>query len=210
MRIKQLVVGPLGTNCFVVLDDPSGRAAVVDPGANAQRVVEALEGYTASYILVTHAHFDHIGGVGDVKAATGAPVAIHRLEAEWLSDPVRNGSGLWPDVCPEPVVAPPPDRTLEDGDRLPFGDREIVTLFTPGHSPGHVAYLLGNVVFAGDTLFQGSIGRSDIPGGDHGVLLRSIREKLLVLGDDTIVAPGHGPATTIGREKLANPFLRDR
>lgn len=206
LRVRTLELAPLATNCYVVSDE-DGRAFIVDPGYEYERVLSAVEGLAVSHILLTHAHFDHIGGVQAVKEATGAQVLIHKAEAAWLTDPVLNLSAVRSEYVPWPVKGPEPDGLLEDGDRLELLGREVVALFTPGHSPGHVSFLMDDVLFGGDLLFAGSVGRTDLPGGDFETLLASIREKLLPLDPSTRVLPGHGPSTTIGAELESNPFL---
>ena len=203
-----LPTGPLACNCVVVGDAASGRALVFDPGSDVDRILErlGLRGLTVERIVFTHAHIDHIGAGAEFKRATGAPTALHRgelpvlaslgLQASWLGVPT-----------PEAVEI---DEFLEDGDRVEFAGREFEVLFTPGHSPASLSFYAPSerTVVAGDVLFQGSIGRTDLPGGDPETLLASIRDKLLPLGDDVAVVPGHGPATTVGRERRSNPFLR--
>ena len=209
VRIRSLAVGPVATNCYVVSDD-EGNAFVVDPGYEYEPILEAIEGLRVSHILLTHAHFDHIGGVRAVKERTGALVLIHELEADWLVDPRLNLSAYRSEFCPWEVCGPPADRTLRDGDVIRLLSETIEARHTPGHSPGHVSYVMGDVVFGGDALFYGSVGRTDLPGGDGPALIRSIREKLLTLPPATSVLPGHGPPTTIGDEARTNPFLQPR
>jgi len=206
IRIRTLPVGPIATNCYVVADG-DGNAFVVDPGYEYEPILDAVKPFRVSHILLTHAHFDHIGGVRAVKEKTGAKVLIHRIEAPWLVDPSLNMSAHRSEYCPWEVDGPPADETLEDGDVLEILSQRIEVRHTPGHSPGHVSYVMGDVVFGGDALFYGSIGRTDLPGGDFKTLLSSIREKLLTLPRGVTVLPGHGPLTTIGRELESNPFL---
>lgn len=206
LRVKCLELGPIATNCYIVSDERN-RAFLIDAGYEYERVLAAVDGLEVSHILLTHAHFDHIGGVQFVKEATGAQVLIHEAEAGWLTDPTLNLSAVRSEFVPWPVKGPAPDGLLGDGDILELLGREVRVLFTPGHSPGHVSYLLGDVLFGGDALFAGSIGRTDLPGGDFETLLSSIRKQLLTLDPGTRVLPGHGPATTIGDEAESNPFL---
>jgi glyoxylase-like metal-dependent hydrolase (beta-lactamase superfamily II) len=155
--------------------------------------------------LLTHAHFDHIGGVEAVRAATGAPVYVHRAEADWLTDPQKNGSALFPGL--DLIRCQPADRLLEGGETMKWIGREFRVIHTPGHSPGSVTFRLDDQVFSGDVLFAGSIGRTDLPGGDYETLMRSIHDVLMEMPEETRVYPGHGPATTIGREQASNPFV---
>ena len=207
MQVRGRALGPIQANAYVVTDDATGEALIVDPGHPDPWLLEQVRGKKVVAILLTHAHFDHIAGLAQVKAATGAPILIHRAEADWLGDPQRNGSARWPGVV-DPVQAPAADRLVEDGDTIDFAGRTIRVLHTPGHSPGGVSYVLEDLCFSGDALFYRSIGRTDLPGsGGFDELVGSIRQKLLTLPDKTVVLPGHGPETTIGDERKFNPFL---
>ena len=204
--VLTLPLGPLQTNCYLLGDPASGEAAVIDPGWDAPAVLAAAERASLHIqtILLTHAHFDHIGGVASVLEATGAPLALHPLDLPLLR--VQGGAqsfGFEMPACPDPSVE------LQAGQIIEVGALRLETLFTPGHTPGHVSFYerQAGLLFDGDVLFQGSIGRTDFAGGDLETLMRSIREQLLALPDETIVYPGHGEATTIGDERWGNPFL---
>lgn len=204
MILKGLEVGMLATNCYIAGCGETGIGAVIDPGDEGERVIEQLNklGLKCRYIILTHGHVDHTGAVGDVHAATGAEVLVHRADAERLVNPARYS--LLPVVSRKPKTA---DRLLEDGDKIQVGRITLEVIHTPGHTPGGICLRVGDVLFTGDTLFYGSVGRSDLPGGSHAELINSIKTKLLVFPDDTKVYPGHGPASTIGTEKKINPFL---
>ncbi|WP_018131961.1 MBL fold metallo-hydrolase [Effusibacillus pohliae] len=208
MHVQWFSLGAFQTNCYVLTDESTRTAIVIDPGYNPDIVLDAVDGYRVTHILLTHAHLDHIGGLRQLKEATGAPIYIHENEKEWLTDPMLNGSGRWPQLG-GPITGPAADGFVAEGDTIPFAGRKLSVLFVPGHSPGSVAYLLQDQVFAGDTLFYGSIGRTDLPGGDFDTLINSIRSKLYTLPPNTVVYPGHGPETTIERERKSNPFVRD-
>jgi len=206
--VKMLVVGPLASNCYIVGSSSTKEGMIIDPGAEAGNILRTVQqmGLSVSLIVITHAHIDHIDALRAVKERTNAQFAIHEAEKELLSAaPMRMliPLGLTPFKSP-----PQPDRLLKDGDRIDVGDLHFEVLHTPGHSPGGICLSGHGVVFSGDTLFNFGIGRTDFPGGSHERLMKSIREKLMVLPDETIVYPGHGPPTTIGDERRGNPFLQ--
>jgi hydroxyacylglutathione hydrolase len=208
LRVRTLPLGSLETNCYLVVDDASGEAVIVDPGADAERVRAALAaaGARASAIWLTHAHFDHVGAIADLLEVDPLPVLLHPDDRRLYDHATTQAAAYGLTVrSPEAPTSP-----LAHGQTLSVGTHAARCLHTPGHAPGHVAFWFedAGVVFAGDALFQGSIGRTDIAFADHDTLLRSIREQLLTLPDDTVVYPGHGPATTICAERRRNPFLR--
>jgi len=205
--LKHRVVSAFQVNCFVLAAEKGGDCVVVDPGGNADDVARALEEdeLVLKYILLTHAHVDHAGGVCDLQERCGGEVIMHRDDLPILEALEYQTSmfGLPPTRTPEV------DRFVEDGDRIDVDGFHLDVIHTPGHSPGGVTYRHGDILFVGDALFAGSIGRTDLTGGSFEVLLNSIREKLFPLGDGMKVLSGHGPATTIGDERIYNPFLRD-
>lgn len=205
MLLDCLTVGWFAANCYIVGCSASKEAAVIDPGDEAQRILLTVKdmGVTVRYVVNTHAHVDHIGANAEIIRATGALLCIHRLDADSLADPMRNLSS-WGG---EPLPALSADRLLEEGDVLEIGEMRFRVLHTPGHTPGGICLEGEGVVFSGDTLFAGSVGRTDFPGGSHVALIDAIRTKLFPLPDDTVIYPGHGPSTTIGEEKRSNPFL---
>ncbi len=202
-------VGPVQENAFLVRADGADRALMVDPGDEAGKLIGAVEalGVTLDAILLTHTHFDHVGAVAPVARATGAPVYCPRLEVPVLADIMAYVP--WPGFGPyESYDA---DETVEGGERLRLAGFEVEVLFTPGHSPGHVTYAIESerALFSGDVLFQGSVGRTDLPGGDGPTLMASIAMLLDRFDDETAVYPGHMGLTTLGRERASNPFLQD-
>jgi hydroxyacylglutathione hydrolase len=210
MIVKMLVVGPLVSNCYIVGSSSTKQGMIIDPGAEAGTILRTVQqmGLSISLIVVTHAHIDHIDALRAVKEKTNAQFAIHEAEKGLLSTapPVGVLASLGLTAFKSP---PQPDRLLKDGDRIDVGDLHFEVLHTPGHSPGGICLLGHGVVFSGDTLFNFGIGRTDFAGGSYELLMKSIREKLMVLPDETVVYPGHGPSTTIGDERRGNPFLQD-
>lgn len=207
LTFQTFSLGPLGTNAYVVIAADRQRAIVIDPGVPDGALLRKLDGMKLEAILLTHAHFDHIGGVDALRKRFACPVYLHTLEKDWLTDARKNGSTRWSEVTP-PIVTDLPDHELADGQALSLLGETFHVLHTPGHSPGSVGFLCGELLFAGDALFRRSIGRTDLPGGNESQLSRSIREKLYTLPEEVIVLPGHGPETTIGEEKRENPFVR--
>jgi glyoxylase-like metal-dependent hydrolase (beta-lactamase superfamily II) len=205
LDIQRISVGPLETNCFLVVEPDSKEALLIDPGAEADRILNTLEqaGGHLVGIVLTHAHGDHIGAVREVKARTGAPLLVHRLEADWLTDPEKNLSAL----LGLPLSSPEADRLLDEGDTVALGAERLRVLHTPGHSPGGLSLHHDGILLCGDLLFLESVGRCDLPGGDLNTLADSIRAKVYTLPDDTVLYPGHGDATTVGHEKRHNAFV---
>jgi len=205
MFIEPIVVGPLQENCYVVACEDTREAAIIDPGAEAERIyqVVASHGFSLQYVLNTHGHPDHVGAVADIVERSGVPFLLHQDDAflieDFDSDPIR--------AFLQARTPPMPDRFLQDNETITVGSLTITVLHTPGHTPGGVCFLLDSVLFSGDTLFANSIGRTDLPGGDHQQLLTSIRERLLSQDDAVTVYSGHGHSTTIGHERRCNPFL---
>jgi glyoxylase-like metal-dependent hydrolase (beta-lactamase superfamily II) len=202
-------VGLVQENCFLVRQDGSDRALIVDPGEEPEKLLGAIDtlGVTLEAILITHTHFDHVGAVAPVAKATGAPVYCPKLEVPVLQDIMAFIP--WPGFGP--YESWDPEHTVEGGERLELAGFEIDVHFTPGHSPGHVTYAIAGepAVFSGDVLFQGSVGRTDLPGGDWPTLAASIQSLLDAHPDETTVYPGHMGITTLGRERASNPFLAE-
>ena len=205
LDVRKIVVGPLETNCFLVIEPESKEALLIDPGAEAERILDNLQqaGVRLVGIVLTHAHGDHIGAVREVKAQTGAPVLVHRLEADWLTDPQKNLSALFG----LPLSSPEADRLLDEGDTVALGAEHLHVLHTPGHSPGGLSLQQDGILICGDLLFLESVGRCDLPAGDLETLTHSIQAKVYTLPDDTILYLGHGELTTVGHEKRHNSFV---
>jgi hydroxyacylglutathione hydrolase len=208
MILESFPVGPLRCNCTILGDEVTREAIVVDPGDNLPEILSRLQkhGLTLRQIVVTHAHIDHVGGAALLKKATGAPVLLNQRDLGLL-EAMEMQAG-WLGIS-TPEVAPP-DASAEDGLAVGLEALPAEVIHTPGHTPGSICLLFPeqHLLIAGDTLFAGSIGRTDLPGGDGRQILRSLRDRLLVLPDTTRVLPGHGPETTIGQERQSNPFLQ--
>ena len=204
MILRILEFGSFGSNCYLIGDEVSKEGMIIDPGADGSSIIKQVKalGLKIKVIVLTHSHLDHIGGLAEVKKATGAEIAIHESEAPFLlKPPIRL------DFMPPTPPAPPADRLLKEGDVVTVGKLKFKVLHTPGHTIGGICLVGDGVVFTGDTLFNFGIGRADFPGSDYDQELKSIRTKLMTLPDDYKVYPGHGPASTIGAERQGNPFL---
>lgn len=209
VQVRQLPLGPIQTNCYLLGCEETLQAAVIDPSWNGRAIVATAEtdGWEITHILLTHSHFDHVGGLEEVKTLTGAPIYLHAEAVEMLKNTSMSAALFGLRVS----APPPPDEFLSDGQELQVGELLIKVLFTPGHAPGHVSFYLPDyrVLFDGDVLFQDGIGRTDLPGGDYSTLMETIQKKILTLPDETKVFSGHGTATTIGQERRNNPFLQE-
>jgi glyoxylase-like metal-dependent hydrolase (beta-lactamase superfamily II) len=200
MEIKKIVTGVYQANCYVIMDNNTNEAIVLDPGGNVDDIVRVIDSLKAKvkYILLTHGHSDHTSGVAELKSITKAVVCISKKD----DDLITKGAELF-----GPLIEGGADKLLKDGDIITISNLKIKCIDTPGHSPGGMSFLINNCAFTGDTLFEGSIGRTDLTGGNFNAIINSIKSKLLCLDGETIVYPGHGSYTTIGNEKLYNSFL---
>lgn len=206
MILKGLEISAMAVNCYIVGCEETREVAVIDPGGNAPAILKLLEqdNLKAIYIINTHGHIDHIGANRGVKDATGAKILIHKNDAKMLENAVSNFSFM----MGSKVTSPPADQFIDEGDTIKIGNTvELEVIHTPGHSQGGICLKTDKVIFVGDTLFQGSIGRTDFPGGSYPQIIQNIKEKLLCYEDDVVCYPGHGPATTIGFERKHNPFI---
>lgn len=210
MIVKMFTVGSLWTNCYLVGCQEKREAVVIDPGFDdvkeAEKIMKIVdeEKLHVKYIVNTHGHSDHISGNRILKEMTGAPILIHEYDAAMLTSSERNFSYMYG----ERVASPPADKMLHEGDTINVGNIRLRVLHTPGHSKGGISLLCDDIVFTGDTLFAGSIGRTDFPDASYKEIMNSIRTKLAILPDHMKVYPGHGPTSTIGEEKKSNPFLQ--
>jgi glyoxylase-like metal-dependent hydrolase (beta-lactamase superfamily II) len=206
MIVETIVVGPLQVNCYLVGCEETREAAVIDPGDDVERVLAGLKAADLKpvYIINTHEHFDHVGANKRLHDATGAKILAHSASADEITK-ISSRALLWGMRAED---SPPLDRELDDGDLVEIGSSvSLKVLSTPGHSLGSISLVTAGAAFVGDLIFSGSIGRTDFPGGDYETLIRSVREKIFPLGDDVVLYSGHGPATTVGRERATNPFF---
>jgi len=209
MQIYSRIVGPLATNCYIVKCEETNESLLIDPGFSLEETNGILDfircGFKVKYILNTHGHVDHISGNGIMKRLTSAEILIHKDDASLLTDPTKNLSNM----LGLNVISPEADRLLRDGEVIEVGNLKFTVIHTPGHTKGSISLFCKdeNLVFTGDILFAGSIGRTDLPEASFKEMMHSLRNKLLRLPDETVVYPGHGGRTTIGREKRMNPYL---
>jgi glyoxylase-like metal-dependent hydrolase (beta-lactamase superfamily II) len=206
VQIEKLTTGPLQENCYIVMDEATHEAVVVDPGDDAPLIVAAITrmGAKPIAILNTHCHFDHVGAVNAIRKEYSIPFYIHPEDREMLEHAALSAQGFGMSL-----EQPETDRFIREGETFKVGQSALAVRFTPGHCPGHITLVGDGNAFVGDVLFAGSVGRTDFPGTSWPVLAESIKTQLLTLPDDTVVLPGHGPSTTIGRERRTNPFLQD-
>lgn len=199
MQIKRIPAGVYAANCYILMDEETKESAVIDPGGDADDLIKAIKdmGSKVKYILLTHGHTDHTEAAVQLKEEFNSPIYINDQDYEMI----KNGEFIYGDIAGKV------DEFIKEGDILKIGNTEIKSILTPGHTPGGVCFLVNNMIFTGDTLFAGSIGRTDFAGGDFDVIIDSIKSKLMGLPDEMIVLPGHGPESSIGREKIHNPFL---
>jgi glyoxylase-like metal-dependent hydrolase (beta-lactamase superfamily II) len=207
MQIRTIVVGQLGANCYLIIDDATRAAAVIDPGDDIDEIARAIQdaGADLKYMLLTHGHPDHSWATGELQRIFDVELSMHEADIPQLEGE--------PDLVAifydaDSYIKPRLGKFLKDGDIIKIGETELRVLHTPGHSPGAVCYVSDGIAFTGDTLFAGSVGRTDFSGGSQEDLMRSLRDKLLSLPDDTVIYPGHGPASTIGAERKGNPWIQ--
>ena len=208
MQIETIIVGPFEVNCYLVLDPQTRDGVIIDPGGEKEKILEHVKGLTMKplAILLTHGHGDHIAALEAVKSEFQIPHYVGKGDEPLLASPSENVSAFYG----FPIICPPADFVVNDGESIRLGKLEFSVFATPGHTPGGVCYSTGKNLFCGDTLFQSSIGRTDLPGGNYEQLINSIERNILTLPDDIICYPGHGPATTVGQERKFNPFLTGR
>ena len=206
MKVVVIPAGIYAANCYLVYSENTKKAIVIDPGGDVDDIMAKIEelNLDIEYIILTHGHGDHIGGVLELKSFIDVPIAIHK-EDEYM---LKNGNQNLSSQMVMGTIELNADILLEDGDEISFGDLTAKIIHTPGHTPGGISIKIGNSIFTGDTLFAGSIGRTDFPGGSYKEIISSIKNRIIIYPDETIIYPGHGPATNVKIEKANNPFLR--
>lgn len=206
MQIEMITTGPIQENCYVVMDETTHDAVIVDPGDDAPRIVEAVErmGARPVSIVNTHCHFDHVGAVSALQSRYDIPFYIHPNDHEMLENASFTASNFG-----MKIEQPRVDRFIREGETVAVGNSRLSVRFTPGHCPGHIILVGDGFALVGDVVFAGSVGRTDFPGTSWEVLSASIKRELLTLPDDTVLFPGHGPSTSVGRERRTNPYLQD-
>lgn len=205
MFLRKIVAGEFQANCYIIADKKGGKGVIVDAGGDGRMIMDLVKKNNLKilYIIATHAHIDHIAEVGRIKESTGANFLLHSLDLPLLKDPDLNLSSF----MQIPYTFPSPQSLLQEGQRLKAGEVELQVLHTPGHTPGSICLKMDEFILTGDALFAGGVGRVDLPGGDFEALQNSIRDKIFSLPDEICVLPGHGPETTVGKEKKDNPFV---
>ena len=206
MKYEMIIVGPLETNCYLVYCEETLECAIVDPGADPEKIILQVSSRKLEPVILinTHGHVDHVGANKDIKEKYDIPLCIHSSDSKMLGNILATTMGLFLGA----KKSPEPDKFIDEGDTIPIGNSHLKVIHTPGHSPGSVSLSGDGFLLSGDLLFCGGVGRTDLHGGSWRVLEDSIRNRIFTFPDDTIVLPGHGPATTVGQEKLANPFIR--
>jgi len=205
MQVETIPVSPFETNCYIIRPDDENNCVVIDPGDEDEKIIDFIEknNLNPKAILLTHGHADHIAAVKPIKEKFDIPLYVGKGEEQLLENPSANVSAIFGFQ----ITCPKPEHILNDSDVFEIGSMKFTVFATPGHSPGGICYFIENKLFCGDTLFNGSVGRTDLPGGDYQTLIKSIDKNILSLPDDIICYPGHGPATTVGEERRNNPFL---
>ena len=206
MKYEMIIVGPLETNCYLVYCEETLECAIVDPGADPEKIILQVSSRKLEPVILinTHGHVDHVGANKDIKEKYDIPLCIHSSDSKMLGNILATTMGLFLGA----KKSPEPDKFIDEGDTIPIGNSHLKVIHTPGHSPGSVSLSGDGFLLSGDLLFCGGVGRTDLHGGSWRVLEDSIRNRIFTFPDDTIVLPGHGPATTVGQEKMANPFIR--